>query len=341
MADVGESDRNEQAVIEWLLEGDPAIRWHVMRDLLDAPPEQWQAERARVEHEGWGAQILAHQGADGLWAGGAYFPSPFSRELFEAEGQPWTSTLPVLHELAVLGLDPESERARHTVRLIGANARWEYDDLPFWGGEVEECINGRTVALGCHFGAGLVDMAPLVDRLVGERQPDGGWNCERAAGSTRSSFHSTINVLEGLLAFERATGGTDASRAARAAGEGYLLERHLFRRLATGAPADDNFLRLTFPPRWHYSTLRALDYFRAAAALTGARLDPRAADAIADLRSRRAPDGRWPLDHVPGGRVWVRMEDVGMPSRWVTLQALRVLRWWDRADAKRPERTAD
>lgn len=333
MAHLGESDRIEPAVIDWLLAGDPAIRWQVMRDLLDAPREQWQAERARVEHEGWGAHLLAQEDEDGRWAGGACFPSPFSRELFEAEGQPWTSTLPVLHELMVLGLDPATDRARDIVSQVGANARWEYDDLPFWGGEVEECINGRTVALGCYFGAGRLDMAPLVERLVSEQQPDGGWNCERANGSTRSSFHSTINVLEGLLEFERSTAGTPESQAAacaaRAAGEDYLLQRHLFRRLSTGVPAADQFLRLTFPPRWHYTTLRALDYLRAAAALTHASPDPRAAEAVEQLRARRDPEGRWPLDHLPRGRVWQRMEEPGMPSRWVTLEALRILRWWE------------
>lgn len=328
-------------VLDWLREGDPAIRWQVMRDLTDAPPGQWQAERARVEHEGWGAQLLSHQGDDGLWAGGACFPNPFARELWNSEGQPWTATLPVLHELMVLGLDPHTEWARHTVELVGANARWEYDDLPFWGGEVEECINGRTVAVGCYFGSsfgspssagqssGSVDMAPLVARLVSEQQPDGGWNCERATGSTRSSFHSTINVLEGLLEFERATGGTPESRAARAAGDDYLLQRRLFRRLSTGAPADERFLRFTFPPRWHYTTLRALDYLRAASALTGAPPDRRAAEAVELLRSRRGPGGRWPLDRPPRGRVWLQMEEPGMPSRWITLHALRILRWWE------------
>jgi hypothetical protein len=322
---------NGDHVISWLMAGDPAIRWQVLRDLLDAPDEEWRAERRRVEHDGWGAELLAHEDPDGLWAGGACFPGVFSRELWEAEGQPWTSTMHVLGDLRALGFDPSSARAAQVVRLVGENGRWECDDLPYWGGEVEECINGRTVTDGVYFG---VDMAPLVERLVGEHQPDGGWNCERANGSKRSSFHSTIDVLEGLLAFERATGGTAASRAARAGGEAFLLDRHLFRRLSTGEPADPDFLRLAFPYRWYYSTLRGLDYFRTASSVSGAPPDPRLAEAVEDLQSRRGPDGRWPLEWQPRGRVWLTMEPVGQPSRWVTLLAIRLLRWWNGATVR-------
>lgn len=314
----------DRDVLDWLLAGDPAIRWQVMRDLLDRPEAEWRAERARVEHEGWGARFLAHQDPDGQWAAGACFPGDFTRELYEAEGQPWTATLNVLGDLRALGLDPDSESARRAVALIGGNAVWEYDRLPYWGGEVEECINGRNVADGAYFG---VDMTPLVERLVGERQPDGGWNCERANGSTRSSFHSTMGVLDGLLEYERATGGTPASRAARAAGAEYLLERRLHRRRSTGETAEAEFLALGFPYRWFYTVLRGLDHFRAAGHLAGTAPDPRLAEAAQLLRDRRQPDGRWVQEWQPRGRVWFEMEPIGEPSRWVTLIALRSLRW--------------
>ena len=199
-----------------------------MRDLLGAPEPEWRAERAKVETTGWGARLLAYEDEDGQWAGGAFAPRDFDAREWHEVGQPWTATTFALSQLRELGLDPASDRARRAVELIGANSRWEHDGQPYWEGEVEECINGRTVADGAYFG---VDVAPIVDRLVGERLDDGGWNCERANGSVRSSFHSTINVLEGLLEFERATGGTPASRAARASGEEFLLERSLFRRL--------------------------------------------------------------------------------------------------------------
>ena len=314
-------------VIEWLLDSDPAIRWQTMRDLLDAPQPQWMAERARVETEGWGARLLSFQDADGQWAGGAFLPADFDPREWREHGQPWTATTYSLSQLREFGLDPSSERARRTVALIGDSARWEEGGQPFWQGEVEECINGRTVADGAYFG---IDVSPIVDRLTGERLDDGGWNCERINGSARSSFASTINVLEGLLEYEKATGGTPASRQARSTGEEFLLERNLFRRLGTGEPADEQFLRFLHPNRWRYDILRALDYFRSSAIFTGVDPDPRLGEAIDHLRSRRSADGTWPLDWSTEGRVWFDVDDgPGRPSRWITLRAMRVLQWWD------------
>jgi hypothetical protein len=316
-------------VIDWLLDpahSDPSLRWQVMRDLLDAPESDWAAERARVETAGWGARLLSHQDDAGTWANGAHFPSDFEWGGTE-EGQPWTSTSHSLSQLREFGIDPTSHWVRRTAELVGANARWEHDNQPYWEGEVEPCINGVAVANGTYFG---VDMAPVVQRLIGERLGDGGWNCEAENGSVRSSFDTTINVLEGLLEYERATGGTPESRAARQAGEEYLLERRLYRRLSTGEPADPRYLAFLHPNRWHYDVLRALDYFRASAALTGAAPDPRLGEMIDHVRSRRLADGTWPLDWNPVGRTWFHVDDgEDQPSRWVTLRALRVLRWWD------------
>jgi hypothetical protein len=318
-------------VIDWLLDptySDPSIRWQVMRDLLDAPKDEWGTERTRVETEGWGAALLGFEDEDGRWAGGAHFPADYVWGGDEA-GQPWTSTTHSLSQLREFGFDPASDRAQRMVELIGTNCRWEHDGQPYWEGEVEPCINGVTVANGTYFG---VDMAPVVERLVAERLDDGAWNCEAENGSVRSSFDTTINVLEGLLEFERATGGTQVSQAARRSGEEYLLERHLFRRLSTGDPADERYLDFAHPNRWHYDVLRALDYFRSASALTGRHPDPRLAEAIEHVRSRRLDDGSWPLDWNPTGRVWFDVDDgPGEPSRWVTLRAMRVLQWWDEA----------
>jgi len=315
-------------VIDWLLDSDPSIRWQVMRDLLGAPEPEWQAERASVETRGWGARLLSYEDEDGQWAGGAFAPRDFDFREWQEVGQPWTATAFSLSQLREFGLDPTSARARRAVELIGANSRWEEGGQPYWEGEVEECINGRIVADGAHFG---VDVSSIVDRLVGERLDDGGWNCERANGSVRSSFATTINVLEGLLEYERATGGTAESREARKSGEQYLLERKLFRRLSTGKPADEQFLYFLHPNRWHYDVLRALDYFCSAADLTGAASDPRLGEAIDHVLSRRLADGTWPLDWCLPGRVWFEVDDgAGKPSRWVTLRAMRVLRWWQR-----------
>jgi hypothetical protein len=320
-----------RSVIDWLLATDPSIRWQVMRDLQDAPPAEYDAVRAKVETEGWGARLLSHQGEDGQWAGGSFVPAGFTPLIWQEEGQPWTATFCALTQLREFGLDPACDRARQTVALVGANSRWDEGGQPYWQGEVEECINGRTVADGAYFG---VDVSPIVERLVGERQGDGGWNCERCRGSARSSFDSTINVLEGLLEYERGTGGTPQSRQARKSGEAYLLQRKLFRRLGTGEPAGERFLRLLYPSRWRYDILRGLDYFRAAALLTGIAPDPRLSEAVEHLRSRRLDNGAWPLDWRPRGRVWFEMDDgPGKPSPWITLRAIRVLRWWDGAHA--------
>jgi hypothetical protein len=311
--------------IAWLLDADPSVRWQTLADLLDAPPELVAAERARVTSEGWGARLLALQGSDGLWAGGALFPGrdgeplPWRRE----DGQPWTATAYSLELLKDLGADPADPRVASAVERAGRAARWEHAGQRFWEGEVEPCINGMTVALGAYFG---VEVDAIVARLVAEQLEDGGWNCEAEFGSVRSSFHTTIRVLEGLLAWERATGGSEAAVAARLRGEEYLLVRHLFRRASTGEVIDPAFLRFSFPTRWHYDLLRGLEHMRA----TGERPDPRLAEGIDKLRGKRQPDGTWLLENTHRGAVHFPMEDGdGHPSRWNTLRALRVLHWYD------------
>jgi hypothetical protein len=321
------------SVIDWLLDSDPSVRWQVMRDVLAAPEAECRAERAKVETEGWGARLLADEDEDGQWAGGSFLPRGFDFREWQEVGQPFTATTFSLSQLREFGLDPASHQIRRAVELIGANSRWDHADEPYWEGEVEECINGRTVADGAYFG---VDVSALADRLTGELLDDGGWNCERANGSVRSSFATTINVLEGLLEYQRATGGTPASHEARKSGEEYLLERSLFRRVSTGEPADEQFLSFIYPSRWRYDVLRALDYFRSAAALTGAAPDPRLGEAVDHVRSRRLADGTWLLDWSEPGRVWFDLDDgPGKPSRWVTLRAMRVLRWWEQAHGQR------
>jgi hypothetical protein len=307
-------------LLDWLLDSDPAIRWQVLRDLAGAPADAVAAERARVATEGWGAKLLALQGDDGQWAGGACFPAEGWRH-GDDQGQPWISTLPTLELLCEFGVDPETERVRQAIAMVGEGCRWEHAGQPFFSGEVEPCINGRTVTLGLYFGR---DMEHVVARLLGEQLEDGGWNCEVENGSVRSSFHTTINVLEGLLAYERATSGSAELSAARRRGEAYLLERKLFRRKSTGDVINPDWLKFSFPTRWHYDVLRALDYFRSA----GDAPDPRMAEAIDLVRSKRQADGTWLLENTHRGMVHFALEDGdGRPSRWNTLRALRVLDW--------------
>jgi hypothetical protein len=312
-------------VLNWLLDSDPAIRWQVLRDLVHAPPEVVAAERARVATEGWGARLLALQGEDGQWAGGACFPALSFNWRADNQGQPWTSTLPTLELLHYFGIDPSSDRVRQAVALVRDHCRWEHAGQPFFSGEVEPCINGRTVTLGTYFDQ-VVD--GIVARLLGEQLEDGGWNCEAENGSVRSSFATTINVLEGLLAHERATGGSAESIAARRRGEEYLLERNLFRRKSTGEVVNQAWLQFSFPIRWHYDVLRALDYFRSVGDLPDFRMD----EAINLLRSKQQRDGTWLLENTHPGKVHFALEDGdNRPSRWNTLRAMRVLSWYEQS----------
>ncbi|HUQ82071.1 MAG TPA: hypothetical protein VM076_13055 [Gemmatimonadaceae bacterium] len=297
-------------VIDWLLDADPSIRWQVMRDLTDAPADVVAAERARVASEGWGPRLLDQQREDGQWGDGV--ATPF-----------WWSNLYTLVFLRDLGIDPANTRVRATIDLVRDTVTWgpEFGNSPFFEGEVEPCINGRTLALGAYFG---VRSDRLVDRLLSEQLADGGWNCEAERGSVRSSFHTTICVLEGLLAFEHAFGASGAVTRARARGQEYLVERRLLRRLSTGEVIRPAWTQLAFPPLWHYDVLRALDYLRAA----GVRPDTRVDEAVGIVVERRQGDGRWLLDVRYRDTLHTELaETVGEPSRWVTLRALRVLDW--------------
>jgi hypothetical protein len=298
--------------ISWLLDSDPAIRWQVMRDLTDASPAAIAAERARVAHEGVGAEILARQGSDGAW--------------HRAGAPHWLPTLFTMIFLRATGADYTDPLVASAVARLDAGFRWDeaFGKKPFFDGEVEPCINGGTLALGAYFGR---PAETLAQRLSGEQLDDGGWNCE-APKSARASFHTTICVLEGLLEYERAVGPTPEIAAARLRGEQYLLERGLFRRRSSGEIANASFLNFAFPPRYHYDVLRALDYLRSA----GFRPDKRIGDALQVVHSRQQPDGRWLLDRAHDeGLAFKFGESVGEPSRWNTLRALRVLRWYESA----------
>jgi len=317
------------ALIDWLRDSDPALRWQVERDLVSEPPEVWEATRARIATEGFGARLLALQDPDGQWAGGAFFPADdfHGSEAEGGPGQPWTATTWTLNSLREWGLDPAVLRKRRTAERLGKNSRWEYENRPYWEGEVDCCINAWTVANGLWLGA---DITGIVDWFLEHRLPDGGWNCEWIEGSTRSSFHSTLNSLKGLLAYDVATGGTDATRAARRSGEEYLLRRGLFRRLSTGDPVAPWVDDLAYPFRWSYNVLNAAEYFRQASLLDGAAPDLRMAGAIDVIRAARQPDGTWPQGRRHPGRVWFEVDvPAGEPSKWLTLFGARVLAWWD------------
>jgi len=300
----------KRAVIRWLLDSDPSIRWQVMRDLTKEPEHIFTAERRRVASEGWGARLLALQYPDGTWSDGISTPK-------------WSSTLYTLMLLREMGLDPTSEQARKMIDLVRDRFTWapEFGSPRFFEGEVEPCINGRVVALGVYFGE---VNERLVDRLLSEQLEDGGWNCE-APQSQRSSFHTTINVLEGLQAYEQAKGTIRAVSEAQQRAQEYLLERHMYRRLSTGEVIDKKWTRFSFPTTWHYDVLRGLDYLRSAAV----KPDERVAEAVELVAKRQHQNGRWPLQNPHPFPVNFGMEGPsGTASRWNTLRALRVLDWY-------------
>ena len=317
-------------VTEWLLDSDPALRWQVERDLLGEPESVWQATRARVATEGMGARLLALQGEDGQWAGGAFFPADFDFEGPEAApgaGQPWTATTWSLNSLREWGLDASALEG--TAEKIAANSRWEYDDLPYWGGEVDCCINAFTLANGTWLGA---DVSSLPQWFVDHQMDEGGWNCEWVEGSTRASVYSTLSSIDGILWYEKATGGTPELTAARKKAQEYLLERRILYKVTTGEPVRPGVDLLAYPQRSKYNVLHAVNYFRDASLYDGVEPDPRLAEAVEVIRRQRQPDGTWLQGYRYPGRVWFEQDvPVGEPSKWVTFLALRALDWWDSA----------
>lgn len=299
--------------VDWLLGGDPAIRWQVLRDLADAPAAAVAAERALVASQGWGARLLAAQDDDGTWAGALYSPK-------------WTSTTYTLLLLHRLGLQPDHPAARRACRLL-------WDRASYWDGgglnlaktirEPETCITGLLVLLAAGFGQ-VDERVEAAERwLLGQQLADGGWNCETVrSGSRHGSFHTTITVLEALAA-RRAAGAGKSLDAPMHAGREFFLEHRLYRSHRTGAVVDPAHTRFPFPPQWHFDVLRGLEHF----VTVGADVDDRLTDAVDVIRHRRSASGRWPVDRPHPGRQWFRMEERG-PSRWATLRCLRVLDWW-------------
>ena len=307
----------EPRVVDWLLDADASIRWQVMRDVIPAQDATIAAERARVAVDGWGARLLALQGADGGWGDGITRPL-------------WETTLYTWQLLRLMGLDPSSVDAQRAMQRSREGFSWgaEFGDASFFAGETEPCINGGVLAIGAYFGEAN---AALLDRLLDEQLDDGGWNCN-APQSQRSSFHSTICVLEGLLEYEQTCGPSAPVTAARLRAHDYLLNRRMLRRLATGDIVDQAWTRFAFPTNWHYDVLRGLDYLRGA----GVSPDDRADEAVALVAHSRRADGRWVLQHPrpEPPRRWNYPLDFQMEggdgdeSRWITLRALRVLRWY-------------
>lgn len=319
---------DRQETIDWLLDSDPSLRWRVERDLLGAPDSVWKQTKAQVAVTGFGAKVLSCQDPDGQWAGGAYFPTreePRAKRREDGDkGQPYIATTWSLNELREFGV--AAEALGDTAARIDSNSKWEYDDLPYWGGEVDCCINAFTLQNGIWLG---LDMRSNLEWFLEHQLEDGGWNCEWVNGDTRSSFHSTLNSLFGLLDYEQQVGADQGVAQARQRAEEYLLARRLMFKLSTNERVGPWIHDLAYPFRWSYSIIRALNYFRDSALFSGADPDPRIGEAAAWLASMANENGRWVTNDRLHGMVWVEVDGaVGEESKWLTFYALRALSWW-------------
>jgi hypothetical protein len=305
-------------IIAWLMAGDPAIRWQTMRDLLGAPEQEWQAEQQRTLESGWGARLLALQEPSGGWGGGIYAPK-------------WTSATFTLLTLRSIGVPRDCQAAKRGAQLVvqellGATRDAKFDQKL---AVCDRCIVGMVLQLAVYFKIDDARVEAIVDNLLSEMMPDGAWNCrrDRRPKPHHSSLHTTFNVLEGLRMYVELRDGArcDDVLAAEQSAREFTLQHRFYKSDKTGQVINPRFTKLSLPYRWQYNVLRALDYF----ARAGAPKDERAQDAIELLREQRHDDGRWPEQQKYSGKVFFEMEPIGKPSRWNTLRALRVLRWWD------------
>lgn len=308
-AEITAARPGNQDVLEWLLEGDPAVRWQVLQDLAGAAPGDVALERCRVTAEGWGARLLAAQDDEGTWAHGLYLPK-------------WTSTTYTLLLLRWLGLPAQDPQAIRGCQRLWDGATYTDGGLTLGYRPPETCITAMLVLLASHFEYQDSRIDAAVSWLLRDQLPDGGWNCRAArTGSRHGSFHSTISVLEALLAYRRSGRPLEVD-AASERGRAFFLLHWLYRSHTTGAIARPEFVRFPFPPQWHFDILRGLEYFKA----NGSPLDPRLVDALGRIRAAESPDGRWKRYPPYPGRQWFPLEPPG-PSRIATLRCLRVLRW--------------
>ena len=313
-------NRQTDPVLRWLLDGDPTIRWQVLRDLVGASERSVNRERHKVAREGWSADLLARQDAQGKWAGGLSSDSG----LYSPK---WISTTYTMLLLRDFGLSGSNRQARKACTLLLDQGLQKDGGIAYgWWSVSETCVTGMVLSILSHFQHDDDRLDNLADHLLERQMPDGGWNCRLRYGATHASVHTTISVLEGLRLYEYHRRRKVALlRAAQRRGREFLLVHRLFRSHRTGEIIKPIFLRFSFPPRWHYDILRALDYFQS----VKAPRDRRLGEAIEIVRRTRGADGCWTLQNIYGGKTYFEMERLGAPSRWNTLRALRVLKWWE------------
>jgi hypothetical protein len=326
----------DQETRDWFLEGDPAVRWQVMRDLLDCEEGQYQKEQEKVANSGWGKEYLAYQDEKGMWGGGIYGPK-------------WISTTYTMLTLRRIGLSPGNEQAHMACRQLLERGRYPDGGINFFASQTlsEACVTGMVLSVLAHFRYPDPYLDSVADHLLVRQMPDGGWNCEDFHGDTHSSFHTTMSVLEGLLEYQKSRSEVRVDvEAARLRGHEFLLVHRLYKSHRTGEVVSPRMTRMPFPPRWFYDFLKALDYFqdyfgwRSEQEITYPdreseeldrmhNHDQRFTDGIELLKSKQKKNGKWNMMAGPSGRIYFNMEKAGKPSRWNTLRAMRVLNWWE------------
>ena len=302
----------KNAVIQWLLQGDPAIRWQTQRDLLGATEAVMLTERQQVATTGWGAKLLSYPDPSGLWGDGLYSPK-------------WISTTYTMLLLRRLGLGSGNPQAQKACWILLDKGFYADGGINYFSSlkYSETCVTGMVLSILAYFDFQDERVADLVENLLNQQMADGGWNCESYKGATHSSFHTTISVLEGLREYEKRRPDPSLTASQNRAVE-FLPIHYLFRSDRTGEVVDPRMTRFSFPPRWRYDVMRVLDYFQE----RNIPPDPRMTNAIELLNKKRRPDGAWLLQNRHPGRVFFELEVVGQPSRWNTLRALRILQWY-------------
>jgi hypothetical protein len=326
----------DREILEWLMDGDPAVRFQAMRDLLEYDEPRYQPEQTKVATTGWGEEYLAYQDENGIWGGGIYGPK-------------WISTTYTMLTLRRIGLRPENSQAQLGCRILLEKGRYKDGGINFWSSQVisEVCVTGMVLSLLAYFRYPDPYTENLADHLLSRQMADGGWNCNDHKGDTHSSFHTTLSVLEGLLEYQKSRNEIRLDvEAARLRGHEFLLQHRLYKSHRTGEIVSPRMTRMQFPPRWFYDFLKALDYFQdyynwrssqqigyidiESKSLDQAHNhDERFTDSIELLKSKQKKNGKWNMMSGPSGRIFFNMEQAGKPSRWNTLRAMRVLKWWE------------
>ena len=327
---------HSQETADWLLQGDPAIRWQVMRDLLDYEEDRYSREQLKITEQGWGKQYLAYQDENGMWGGGIYGPK-------------WISTTYTMLALRRIGLPPQNKQAQRGCQQLLERGIYQDGGINFFASQKqsEVCVTGMVLSLLAYFRYPDPYIDQVADHLMTRQMPDGGWNCEDYRGDTHSSFHTTMSVLEGLLEYQKSRSEVRVDvEAARLRGHEFLLQHRLYKSHRTGEVVSPRMTRMPFPPRWFYDFLKALDYFQAYFKWRSNQQinypdreseeldhqhnhDERFTDGIELLKSKQKANGKWNMMRGPSGRIYFNMEPAGKASRWNTLRALRVLRWWE------------